>query len=258
MADVKWIKIVTDIFDDEKVLLIESLPECDSIIVIWFKLLCLAGKQNNSGVFSLNGSIPYTDEMFSVIFRRKPTIVQLALRTFEKFGMVEIINDTITIPNWGKHQTLDRIEAKNAYMKEYMQKYRQKQIAVISCKTNGKANVRQAEVELYKEEVDKKDIEEDKYSCKVIIDYLNLKSGTNYKHTTQKTKDIIKARINENFTTEDFKTVIDKKVTEWLNTDMAKFLRPETLFSNKFEGYLNQIVAQKPKSKYPDRTNYQD
>ena len=49
MADVKWIKIATDIFDDEKILLIESLPEADSIIVIWFKLLCLAGKQNNSG-----------------------------------------------------------------------------------------------------------------------------------------------------------------------------------------------------------------
>ena len=52
MADVKWIKILTDIFDDEKILLIETLPEDDSIIVIWFKILCLAGKQNNSGSFS--------------------------------------------------------------------------------------------------------------------------------------------------------------------------------------------------------------
>ena len=50
MAEVKWIKITTDIFDDEKILLIESLPDSDSIIVIWFKLLCLAGKMNNSGV----------------------------------------------------------------------------------------------------------------------------------------------------------------------------------------------------------------
>ena len=50
MADVKWIKITTDIFDDEKILLIESLPDAYSIIVVWFKLLCLAGKQNNSGV----------------------------------------------------------------------------------------------------------------------------------------------------------------------------------------------------------------
>ena len=63
MADVKWIKIVTDIFDDEKILLIESLPEADSIIVIWFKLLCLSGKNNNRGVFIMNDIIPYTDEM---------------------------------------------------------------------------------------------------------------------------------------------------------------------------------------------------
>lgn len=60
MADVKWIKIVTDLFDDEKILLIESLPSADSIIVIWFKLLCLAGKNNNSGVFVMNDKIPYT------------------------------------------------------------------------------------------------------------------------------------------------------------------------------------------------------
>ena len=67
--EVKWIKVVTDIFDDEKILMIETLPECDTIIVIWFKLLCLAGKQNNSGVFQM-GRIPYTDEMFATIFRR--------------------------------------------------------------------------------------------------------------------------------------------------------------------------------------------
>ena len=51
-TDVKWIKIVTNIFDDEKILLIESMPEADSIIVIWFKLLCMAGKQNNKGIFA--------------------------------------------------------------------------------------------------------------------------------------------------------------------------------------------------------------
>ena len=99
MSEIKWIKIVTDIFDDEKILLIETLPEADSIIVIWFKLLCLAGKQNNSGVFVMNGKIPYTDKMLATIFRRKETIVKLALETFKNFEMIEIIDDVITIPN---------------------------------------------------------------------------------------------------------------------------------------------------------------
>lgn len=127
MADVKWIKIVTDIFDDEKILIIESMPESDSIIVIWFKLLCLAGKQNNSGVFTINGRIPCTDEMFAAIFRRPVGTVRLALKTFEGLGMIEIINDTVTIPKWGKHQSLEQIASRKAYMRKYMQDYREKQ-----------------------------------------------------------------------------------------------------------------------------------
>ena len=148
-SDVKWIKITTDIFDDDKILLIESLPEADSIIVIWFKLLCLAGKQNNSGVFVMGNRIPYTDKMLATIFRRKESTVQLALQTFEQFGMVEIIDGVITIPNWGKHQNLDQLESKKEYMRNYMKDYRQKQkqkalltenTIKTACKNNGKTN----------------------------------------------------------------------------------------------------------------------
>lgn len=74
-----------------------------------------------------------------------------------------------------------------------------------------------------------------------IIRYLNERIGSRYRSSTPKTKDLIHARLKEGFTVEDFKTVIDKKADEWMgDTKMQKFLRPETLFSNKFEGYLNQ------------------
>ena len=140
MAEVKWIKIVTDVFDDEKILMIESLPEADSIIVIWFKLLCLAGKQNNCGVFQM-GRMAYTDEMFATIFRRPLNTVRLALEAFERYGMIEIINNTVTIPNWGKHQSIDRIESRNEYMRGYMKEYRSKQKAITDgCKVNSKVN----------------------------------------------------------------------------------------------------------------------
>jgi hypothetical protein len=76
MADVKWIKITTDIFDDEKILLIESLPDAYAIITVWFKLLCLAGKQNNNGVF-LMGRIAYTDKMLATIFRMNELTVKI-------------------------------------------------------------------------------------------------------------------------------------------------------------------------------------
>jgi predicted phage replisome organizer len=91
-SDVKWIKICSDIFDDEKIMLIENLPSADSIIVIWFKLLCLAGKNNNSGVFILNDKIAYTDEMLATVFRRDINTVRLALKTFENYGMIEIVS----------------------------------------------------------------------------------------------------------------------------------------------------------------------
>lgn len=140
MADVKWIKIVTDIFDDEKILLVESMPSADSIIVIWFKLLCLAGKNNNSGVFTLSDKIAYTDEMLATIFRRDLNTVRLALKTFENFGMIEIVNNVITIPNWSKHQNLDQLEARKEYMRDYMKEYREKQRLLADCKVNSKTN----------------------------------------------------------------------------------------------------------------------
>lgn len=73
-----------------------------------------------------------------------------------------------------------------------------------------------------------------------IVGYLNEKADRNYKHTTNKTKELIKARCNEGFELDDFKNVIDIKTTEWANTDMDQYLRPVTLFGTKFESYLNQ------------------
>ena len=158
-SEVKWIKIVTDIFDDEKIMLIESMPDADAIIVIWFKLLCLAGKTNTLGVLMMNDRIPYNDEMLAHIFRRPLNTVRMALKIFEKYGMIEIINNTITIPNWGKHQQMDALEKKREYQRKLMQKRRaeQKQIAeqqklLASCDANGDANVSYLDKE---EDIDK-------------------------------------------------------------------------------------------------------
>ena len=76
-----------------------------------------------------------------------------------------------------------------------------------------------------------------------IVDYLNEITGSSYKASTKKTRACIQARLNEGFTVDDFKVVIWRKTKEWKGTDYEKFLRPETLFGNKFEGYLNQKEA---------------
>ncbi|MDY3041480.1 conserved phage C-terminal domain-containing protein [Streptococcus pluranimalium] len=82
-------------------------------------------------------------------------------------------------------------------------------------------------------------------SVKEIIDYLNERAGTKFKASTQTTQKLIKSRMKEGFGVADFKHVIDVKVTEWGNTDFAKFLRPSTLFGNKFENYVNQTLTKK-------------
>ena len=131
MAEVKWIKITTDIFDDEKILMIETLPSADTILVIWFKLLALAGKSNNNGVFMMNNRIPYTEDMLAAIFRRDDKVVKFALNTFEQFGMIEIIDSVITIPNWDKHQSLDAYEKKKERDRKLQAERREKQRALI-------------------------------------------------------------------------------------------------------------------------------
>ena len=157
MADVKWIKITTDIFDDEKILLIESLPDAYAIITVWFKLLCLAGKQNNSGVFMM-GQIAYTDKMLATIFRMKESSVTMALQTFEQFGMIEIIDGVITIPNWNKHQSLDAYEKKKERDRLYQAERRAAQKALIG-KSSDSQQTPSSDVAVSDKE---EDIEEDK------------------------------------------------------------------------------------------------
>ena len=109
--EVKWIKLSTQMFEDEKIRLIESMPEADTILIIWVKLLAQAGKTNASGYIYLNETIPYTDEMLATIFNRPLSTVRLALKTLVQFGMIEISDEHfISISNWEKHQNLDGLE----------------------------------------------------------------------------------------------------------------------------------------------------
>ncbi len=222
MSDVKWIKICTDIFDDDKILLIESMPEADGIIVIWFKLLCMAGKQNNSGVFTMNDKIAYTDEMLATIFRRSVNIVRLALNVFEKYGMIEIVDGTITIPNWEKHQNLDKLEQAKEKTRRRVAQHREKQkllaennvdcnVTVTEC--NADCNVTVTECNA--DRIDKNRIRLDKNRKR--IDYIHIKDMYNdtcvslprLTVLSDKRKQAIKTRLNT-YTIEQFKEMFEK------------------------------------------------
>lgn len=276
MTDVKWIKLSTNMFDDEKIKLIRTMPEGDSIILVWVQLLLIAGRINDGGLVYIGQNLYYTDEMLATICDQPLNIMRLALTTLERFDMIGKNEEgLIGIVNWEKHQSTDKMARMKEQSRIRQQKYyyRNKlresgvnvdeegftddleQLKEMHTKLEEQPNVRltlanDTEVRSKKLEDRSKKLEVSKEHTpakaephipyKEIVDHLNEKADRNFKHTTDKTKRLIEARLNEGFDEKDFEQVVDIKVAEWKETDMAKFLRPETLFGPKFEGYLNQ------------------
>ena len=127
--ELKWIKLATGIFDNRKIKQIELLPEGDTILIIWIKLLSLAGTINNNGLIYVTKDIPFTEDMLAGELRRPINTVRMALQTFQKFGMITVLDDnTIQITGWAKHQggsvAIETAAEKNRLRQ---QRYRDKQ-----------------------------------------------------------------------------------------------------------------------------------
>ena len=241
MAEVKWIKLHTAMFDNSKIKYIRTLPEGNNMVLIWVMLLSKEGKCNANGFIFLTESIPYTSQMLAAEFGFDVYLIELALGTFGKLNMIHLENQIIQIAGWEEHQNiegLDKIREQNRLRK---QKQRAKEKALTEGNMSRDMSQNSRDGHAIEEDIEE-DIEIDKYIniYSSIISYLNEKAHTKYRHSSSKTKTLIKARLNEGFIEDDFKKVIDNKTEEWLNSDMEKYLRPETLFGTKFESYLNQ------------------
>lgn len=126
MAEVKWIKLTVDMFDDEKIKIIQSMPEGDALLIVWIKLLTLAGKTNDGGYIYIADGMPYTDEMLSVIINKPLNTIRLALDTFLKLGMIENDVKGIYLLNFDKHQSLDRLAIIREQTRKRVAKHREK------------------------------------------------------------------------------------------------------------------------------------
>lgn len=176
-----------------------------------------------------------------------PQNVRTALKRFEKLGF--LTNEStktgrlITILNWEVYQSKKKNQQTDEQTdnKELTddQQTPNKELTPKEESKECSKNVEELQEGLKKDIISDKS--DDTSAFKIITDYLNLKAGTKYKHTSKKTRSHIHARLEEGFTVDDFKIVIDKKCKEW-NDDpaMVGYIRPETLFGTKFEGYLNQ------------------
>lgn len=197
MADVKWIKLAADIFNNRKIRQIESLPEGDAIVVVWVKLLCLAGKINDKGCIYLTETIPFTDQMLATELNRPIATIQLALQTFLQFGMIEFVDDVICISNWEKYQNIDRLAEIREYNRLAKRRSREKQKLLGN--VNDMSMTGQQSHDTDKEE--DKDIDKNKSKN---IDYDSIKEAFNsicislpsIKTLSEARKKAIRARLN--------------------------------------------------------------
>lgn len=127
MAEISWIKLTINMFDDEKIKLIQAMPDSDSIIIIWIRLLTLAGKTNDDGRIYIDEDLPYTDEILSTLFNKPLNTIRLAIDTLRKFKMIET-NEAghIEVINWEKHQNIDGMERIRKLNAEKQKRYRER------------------------------------------------------------------------------------------------------------------------------------
>ena len=262
MGEIKWFKLKTDIFDDEKIKYIETLPESDTILVIWFKILVLAAKSNQDGYVMLTDKIPFTESMLISYLGRKQHVVEMALKTFQELSMIEVTNEeAILISNWSKHQSVDEMKKIKEQNKERQKRFREK-------KKKGSLELKE-EKEKDKESKDidnryrainvtnnvTRNVTQENVPYKEIIQYLNEAIGKNYKHTSRATKDKIKARWNEGFTIEEFKQAIDNAKTFWEEKGELENMHPTTLFNTKFEKRVDNSAYSWNHKKQSNDTN---
>lgn len=108
-SDVKWLKLMNNMFEDDKISYIESLPDGDTILIIWIKILCLASKSNTDGSLMITDELPYTPALLAHKFNKTTVQVEYALSIMQKLEMIEIVDDVIYVSNWIKYQSVDEL-----------------------------------------------------------------------------------------------------------------------------------------------------
>lgn len=260
-----WIKQRDNFFESDEIEELQEMPNGYEMLIIYQKIVLFCINKNGALVSSIGDNAkPISTERLSRHIRHNKELVQATIDILLDLNLLYVDTDEIIkITNF---KDMVGVETKWA---EKKRKYREKKKAQESGQERGqqggqevghkKDNVLE-EIEIRDKRIENRDkeirdidkekeieadliiypAEQDCIPYNDVIEYLNLKLGTNYKTSTRKTRDCIKARYNEGYRLDDFKLVIDKKYNEWNGTDMEKYLRPETLFGNKFEGYLNQ------------------
>lgn len=243
MADVKWIKITTDMFDNRKIKHLRRLPDGNNIVLIWVMLLTMAGRCNSGGMIFLTENIPYTPKMLADELDFEENTVRLALEALEQLGMVVTDNGYFAIAGWEEHQNIEGMERIREQTRKRVAKHREKQKLLQGSVTVTQGNA--TDIEEEKEE----EIERDKIDYKGIVATFNsvCVSFPSVRALSDARKKAIKARLN-NYSVEDFKTLFEK-------AEASSFLRGKN--SSNWSATFDWLIKDSNMAKVLDG-NYDD
>lgn len=281
-----WLKLYTDFFNQTEIKVLRKLAGGDTYTVIYLKLL-LRSLENNGKIYYEGYDDSFYSEVatmidedvenvkFCMMFLERNGLMMYETETEASFTAIDEMcgSETDSAKRMRKLRNNKKTQIKEPKASQCDKKvtleYRDKSLEYREESSNldinknldsntNKENILSGTPDfVFPKWLNEKAIQEiqkgnpKNYEQRIPIAYLNQKLGKSYKYVDKNTK-LVNARLKEGYTIDDFKTVIDKKVAEWQNGDMAKYLRPETLFGTKFDGYLNQPIAKKQGYVYED------
>lgn len=164
MADVKWIKLNIDMFDNRKIKYLRRLPDGNSVVLIWVMLLTMAGRCNASGMIFLTENIPYTSKALADELGFEESLITMALTALENLDMICSDNKMLAIPGWEEYQSADKLEKIREQTRERVAKHREN-LKKIECNVTCNASVTQCNATEEELELDKeldKDIKDNR------------------------------------------------------------------------------------------------
>lgn len=160
MAEVKWVKITTDMFDNRKIKHLRRLPDGNNIVLIWVMLLTMAGRCNAGGMVFLTENIAYTPKMLADELDFEENTVLLALKSLEQFGMICLDENCFRIANWEEYQNVEGMEKIREQTRKRVAAHRERQKRLAGNATGNVTVTQGNATEEDKEE--ERELEEDK------------------------------------------------------------------------------------------------
>ena len=219
MAEVKWIKLTTDMFDNRKIKHLRKLPDGNSIVLIWVMLLTMAGRCNASGMIFLTENIPYTPKMLADELGFEENTVKLALEALERFRMIVTDSGFFAIAGWEEYQNIEGMEKIREQNRIRQKKWYDKQKELPNVIPNVRITLPNATEEDIEEDKDKELDKDKRVDCQQIADLYNsiCTSFPKLRSLSDSRRKAIRARLNT-YSLEDFRTVFE-------NAEASSFLK---------------------------------